>query len=228
MHVGGAYYGTPASQYVMYDTSNFLGTHALSWATSEFLQANLVEAHAFPRDRVTYTDMIPTSVFAVPPKDREVFKRVGTDNTSGDVNWAQVDEWLHRNKSDFTRGGAARALSRAGACFDAMVGENALIVLDSDGSPEHHECLHFMTCDIWKSALFNPQSLVPPSFDTWPWTDSHPFRRPGIRRVLLDVMYKGDTEDGERVPNFRPNDHVLGNGSVKAIIVLYSIPRCLA
>ena len=38
-------------------------------------------------------------------------------------------------------------------------------------------------------------------------------------------MYKGDTEDGERVPNFRPNDHVLGNGSVKAIIVLYSIPR---
>lgn len=103
-----------------------------------------------------------------------------------------------------------------------MLGESTLIVMDSDGSPDHDACLEFMTRGIWESKLFNTTNKAPLEGN---WHVHHPLLRPGIKRVLLDVMYKEDTVNGERVIPFYPQAKVKGYGSPKAIIVLYSIPQ---
>ena len=114
-----------------------------------------------------------------------------------------------------------------------MVGTEALLVLDSDGAPDHNECMEFLAKGMWESKLFNPTSEESP-FEgsqygglSWvgAWDHINPFRAPGVRRVLLDVMYTQDTEKGERIQGFTPIAHAMGTGSVKCIVVLYSFMR---
>ena len=118
---------------------------------------------------------------------------------------------------------------RSNVCFDSMVGTEALLVLDSDGSPDHNECMDFMAKHMWESKLFNPTGEVSPfayGSSPPPSDGVNPFCAPGVRRVLLDVMYTKDTIAQEgRIQGFTPTASIMGNGSVKCIVVLYSFMR---
>ena len=225
LHIGSAYYLTPCMQLHVYGTASCRGVHGGSWFEKERRQANLVEAHGFAPSSVTYTDMIIASVFNIPAHHRKAYTKVGTGNDTGDVNWSQSGAWLAKHGSEMSRGELCRKLSRSSACFDAMAGLEALVVLDSDGSPDHEECMQFMTShDMWDSKLFNPNGespLTPRHEDAW---TAHPLLKPWVKRVLVDVIYTSGHATSAIV-DILPNSNVLGKGSVRAIIVLYSIPR---
>ena len=222
LHVGGAYYLSPAEAVAVYGTANCCGVHSGSWLTSELEAINLNEKHGFCRSRVTYTDMVIASVFKPQQRHRHAFK-------DGEVNWYQLGTWMEKHKADNpNRGSLVADLSRSNACLDAMVGSECLYVMDSDGTAEHIEQLQFITCGIWDSKVFNPGSQPPPP-ETEPGTTwgANPFKRPGVKRVLIDVLYTRDFDDKTKIRhvNFKPNSNQRGDGSPKAIIVLYAIQR---
>ena len=152
LHAGACYYLQPPEQEAVYGTTNCGGTHSGTWYASECRQANLVTEHGFPPCRVTYTDMVIASVFNLPARLRERLKKVGTDNHSGDCNWSQLSEWLSFNKSECDRKELVAKLSRSSVCFETMAGEEALLVMDSDGSPDHWDSMEFLTSkEVWES-----------------------------------------------------------------------------
>ena len=224
LHVGGAYYLSPA-EWQVYGSAHCSGVHSGTWLTSELAAINLTEEHGFHRSRVTYTDMVIASVFNPQQRHRSAFK-------DGDVNWYQLGTWMEKHQAaDSDRGTLAADLSRSNACLDAMVGEECLYVLDSDGTAEHLQQLEFITHGIWHSKFFNASSESPPPEiepdTTW---DASPFKRPGVKRVLVDVLYTADFDNKTKIrhTNFSPNSNQRGDGSPKGIIVLYAIQRpCL-
>eukprot|EP00966_Prymnesium_polylepis_P005251 121112-Prymnesium_polylepis.1 len=96
-----------------------------------------------------------------------------------------------------------------------MAGEEALLVMDSDGSPDHWDSMEFLTSkEVWESKLFNPHGEPPPPETQALKWDSRPAKRPGVKRVLLDVLYTGNVD---RHTKLAPNANVTGHGSVRAI-----------
>ena len=113
LHCGGSYYVSRGLMLSTYSTQHCQGVHAQGWLEKELRQANLTPDNGFARERVTYTDMIPVSVYHYSNADREVYKGVGTGNhDKGDVNWTQVGAWLRQNGSEMDRGSLCRSLSR--------------------------------------------------------------------------------------------------------------------
>lgn len=114
LHSGGAYY-LSEQDVVQYGTTNARGTHSGGWLDKELRQANLVAEHGFPRNKVTYTDMVMVSVFHISSTARSRYRKVGTGNEDkGDVNWAQIDAWLNFHGSHLSRNMLCERLSRAG------------------------------------------------------------------------------------------------------------------